>query len=120
MPERDLTRDEIRAACEAVGWRWRDDHPAGWAEDDGGDDRFWVYEEGGDATLPCFVCDAIALLEAWGEQTGRDYAIRRDGDGFTLTALSDKDERLGSVAAHDLSTAAVRAVNAWVKGRSDV
>lgn len=94
----DLTRDEIREACESVG----------------------ILDRG-------FECDPIDILEAWrlGSPNDRCWLLSSPavGEGFKNFRLSlyegiaEFDEWNGD--GPDLTTAAVRAVNQWAKTKKE-
>lgn len=115
----EVTRDEIRRACEAVGWRWLDprvtpggdDYSSAW---DGKMDRFMILPRGADQER-YDNADAHALLEAVFAVTGRPYAVRRDEDGFTVTDCGDDPPWNASVTESEYPTAAARAVLAWAE-----
>lgn len=121
------TRDEIREACEAVGWEWRSD--LGAENVPGHEDQFvfpvWSHPRSGTA-------DAMILLEAWrlaqedGELAGRaEYGIERglDSDGRLVYAVTLRRRLPQSLIPKTLTrcdeptllAAAVRAVNARSK-----
>lgn len=119
-----LTRDEIKKACEAVGWRWVETESQGWAESPEKDEEeyFLVTKDIDDPDsdlLPCFDCDAIALLKTWmSRRRGREARIFMDEFGDTHVALLDDGGKWSEDQSEPgLPTAAVRAVNAWAEVR---
>lgn len=119
----DLTREEIQASCEAVGWKRCSSAHQTWAEREEDETLFLVTDdpdEPGGVMVTCFNCDAFALLEAWRLQDPehRWYQIDSpsDGSGTFGSDLVDGEESWEAWGTI-FRAAAVRAVNAWARGR---
>lgn len=110
----DLTRDEIRRACEAVGWKWVETDTQCWAERGTGECFFLIMigpdEEEDDLTLIC-PCDAIALLKATGCDFTVDYCPSDQESEWYVVIFSSTapDGPIGRAANSTLEEAAVRA-----------
>lgn len=114
-----LTWEEIKAACEAVGWEWKAEVVTGEilpgaAAVGSGSYRFasWLPDE--------WESDALALLEAW-IALGRDREVqiflRTRRAGMILIPDEGIEESVASDDEPEFETAAVRAVNAWAESR---
>lgn len=125
----DLTRDEIRSACEAVpGWEWNERQKPPGEELDWNHFDFarevWEHPGGERVVIARFHPtsrtpneDALALLEA----TGEEYQINRQRDPWDIKEWGEFEVVLSDFArgGPDLKTAAVRAVNQWAENRKE-
>lgn len=116
----DLTRDEIKAACEAVGWRWVEEDESwvprdSWAIDEDDISRFEAHSlMNGRPTWPSHTDgDATALLNATGERWQCGRSIGKEEPYFAL--IPGQPHMFGP----DLKTAAVRAVNQWAETKKE-
>lgn len=114
----DLTREEIRRACGAVGWKW---HPGkecppiekvdmddfDYARDQYGSVRFFPYWS------HFFEGDAWALLESVGEEFELRFVPGDHPRSTCIRWVGDSAWTPGP----NLPAAAIRAVNAWAESR---
>jgi hypothetical protein len=106
----EVTRDDVRRACEAVGWEWEGDEVTLESAVDGhGLNRFYAteHEDRGNS-------NALALLRA----TGEHFEVIYRGVGWSVRIRAGNYYHSGCWHAEDtLREAAVRAVLALKEAR---
>lgn len=128
----ELTRDDIKRACEAVGWEWWESKvtPGGAPDSGGWDgrlDRFPTLQRRADQERSDNA-DALAMLDARAELSGCSYSITAHramghrGRWYTVTIVpgpyDDIDADIAAGGGPNLPEAAVRAVLAWAEAKS--
>lgn len=124
-----LTGEELREACEAVGWLWDDDivvspDPYGLPGAAAFEGEFSEEPRFPSWDASHWNADAIALLEAWKEQHQgniRLVEINLENDAFVIlreiSEQGEKERDWRSWSCATLKEAAVRAVLSWKRAK---